>query len=69
MTAAQNQNLSVLLLVHALPPLEHSGTPAIAHDYARHLTARELRVGVLYGGGGHATVAPLRSATVRLRGR
>lgn len=57
------QKLAVLLVVHALPPLEHSGTPAIAHTYARQLTAQGLRVGVLSGAIGHTAPPPLQAAT------
>jgi glycosyltransferase involved in cell wall biosynthesis len=61
--AEQPKNLCVLVLVHGLPPADCSGTPAIAHAYARHLTVRGLRVGVLYGGPPPDRSPPLRVFT------
>jgi hypothetical protein len=43
-------DLAVLLIAHALPPAEHSGVPAAAYEYARHLVGRGVRVGVLAAG-------------------
>jgi glycosyltransferase involved in cell wall biosynthesis len=61
--AEQRHSLSVLLIVHCLPPLEFSGTPAIAAAYARRLTARGLRVSVLYAAPAPAGATPLRIRT------
>jgi glycosyltransferase involved in cell wall biosynthesis len=47
--AEQKTGLGVLLIAHSLPPREFSGTPAIAHGYARRLAAQGIRAGVLYG--------------------
>jgi len=52
--------LAVLLIAHALPPAEHSGVPAAAYEYARHLAGRGVRVGVLYGGSDSSQSAPAR---------
>jgi len=38
----------VLMLVHSLPPAEHSGTPLIAHQYAQELGRRGIDVCVVY---------------------
>jgi glycosyltransferase involved in cell wall biosynthesis len=61
--AEQPTNLCILLIVHGLPPADCSGTTAIAHAYARQLTARGLRVGVLYGGPPPDRNVPLRLFT------
>jgi glycosyltransferase involved in cell wall biosynthesis len=50
--------LSVLLVVHSLPPLESSGTPLIAHGYARHLAAAGIRTAVLYAAKSASRIAP-----------
>jgi hypothetical protein len=61
--AEQPTTFCVLLIVHGLPPADCSGTLAIAHAYARQLTARGLRVGVLYGGPLPDRSPPLRMFT------
>ncbi len=38
----------ILIMVHQLPPAEHSGTPLIAHQYASELLGRGFEVGVVH---------------------
>ncbi len=40
--------LRLLLLVHSLPPDEHTGTPLVTHGYARALASRGFAVTVVY---------------------
>jgi glycosyltransferase involved in cell wall biosynthesis len=56
-------DLAVLLIAHALPPAEHSGVPAAAYEYARHLVGRGLRAGVLYGSSDTSQSAAARVGT------
>jgi glycosyltransferase involved in cell wall biosynthesis len=53
-------DLAVLLIAHALPPAEHSGVPAAAYEYAKHVVRRGVRAGVLYGGPDANLTAPAR---------